>query len=268
MQKIKISRALYNRFKNDAPDFRNGKNTLCLVSKNDGGILVRSDSIQNNMCSSRFLRNEVHISYMEACSISKSIPSCYFLLSYGAIKKMPILRDDIMFFHFDMATYKISLYNKDKDKFEAVKVDIVPNTNVLLINKELHKEIYDLKDKYFKIFPQQTYILPKVFMLAKNNSNVLVKMEELPTVYGNGCNEMLHVSNKYTSDIYTKLIKQGVTPCGYLSFTIESISSRSFHHFFESNELFINVGVYSKSIGMYSPYEYNIHPIEFKIVEV
>lgn len=267
MLQIKIGESLHELLKGYIFEIGREENLLCLASANDEGVLVDALAYEKNVCRANHYSAFTHSVYLRMCKESKkNIPTCYILVSYNKTIGPKNLDKNIMFFWLDAATGKFSIYN-DKSEFEPIRVTTIYSQKEIQISKKLynsiqkHKEIYNLNSL-------ELYNNPRVYLLAKDNNNIIVKMEELTTHEGVGCSEMLHINVNSIHEAYIKIIKQGLIPCGYISFTSKNPSRRSFHHLFESTELFINVPVHSQYIKLYDVDSIGIHRIEFKIAEV
>lgn len=254
----------YEQLQQTARTMDRRDNNLCLMSKNDSEVLTDCYVIQQSLCTPFVSKSQVHFYYRFFCTATKTIPFSYLFMSH---KPQPLLIKDkkIKVFYFDPATSRLSIY-KGK-KFESVEIEIIKEQNIIPINKKLYKKIIKYKNEYRKERLSGPNETPIVYMLAKDKKNVLIEMEEVDIYPGTGCEEMPRLLDGGIYRAYNKLIKQNLIPCGYISFTKFFSEHRSFHHVFENDEIFINIGVHSSFIKLYRVNSNKLSSIEFKITE-
>lgn len=266
MKQIKMKSHLYGRIIGAGARVKNKENFLYLVSKNDDGILTRAELVQYNICSPRVSDNHIHFFYARLARHGDA-PSCYIYVSKHMNIEPASLNKGILFFYFNPATSSFSVYNKNK--FEPVVITLAEESCNISITRELYQKIHKLKDKYVTMCDNPKVLFPKVYMLAKDKNDALVKMEEIPVDTNFGCEEMLRLHNHSIYQTYITLGRQGLIPCGYLSYTTVNVSARTFEHFFEGSEIFLNVGLFYPDIRVYDTKEDSgvVRPIKFKITE-
>lgn len=261
MKEIKITRSLYEAFRRLARG-GDGNRYLYLVSSNKVGVLTRSELVAEDLCTPFSSFGNIHDYYISCCRKTKYIPTCYFYIAYDLPTRPINVKDPV--FYFKGRTELLYAY-----EYEPVNVVVIEERKDVLISKDLYKNIIDLKEAYYQEWEKaETVNLPKVFLLCKNNDNVLVKIEELEVYPGSGCEEMLLVNSANAHKKYIKLIKQGLTPCGYLSYTVYAATRRTFNHPFERDEIFLNIGVLSERTKIYIADNTEVHIADFKIKEV